>query len=134
MNAYVIDTVALVRYLEDNLPKKASEIFSLAEKNAVKLVIPSIVIGEFFYLLKSGRLKPVGLMPSASEILSVLYETPFFQVVDMEFPDWQAFLALELPELHDRMICAVAASRKAVGIVTSDAEITNQKPVPVIWK
>lgn len=47
MSTYVVDTIALIKYLADELPEKADKIFRDAEKGLSLLLLPHIVIGEF---------------------------------------------------------------------------------------
>ena len=55
MDKYTIDTVAFLSYLADVLPTKVDDIFKLAEKNQVVLILPSIVLGETLYTIYKGK-------------------------------------------------------------------------------
>jgi predicted nucleic acid-binding protein len=131
MDIFVLDTVALVRYLEDDLSKSADRVFSLAEEGGAKLLIPSIVMGEFIYLALKGRLRVKELQPTIIELLHNIEASGYLLLVDMTLDSWQKFLNLNVPELHDRMICAIAASRNAA-VVTNDPEI-RADGIPTIW-
>ena len=41
---FITDTVGLARYLEDNLPGPASDVFSLAERGEALILVPQIVM------------------------------------------------------------------------------------------
>jgi predicted nucleic acid-binding protein len=131
METYVLDTVALVRYFEDDLPKSADKIFSLAEGGKAKLLIPSIVLGEFIYSALKGRLRVRDLHSTIMELLHGIEASEYLLSVDMTLPSWQKFLSLKVPELHDRMICAIAASLN-IAVLTNDPEI-KADGIRTIW-
>ncbi|MFY3742216.1 MAG: putative nucleic acid-binding protein [Candidatus Nitrosomirales archaeon] len=122
METYVVDTVALAKYLADDLPESAERIFLLAEKGKAKLLVPSIVVGEFIYSALKGRVKAANLHSTIVELLQALEVSEYLQTVDMSPSAWQEFLNIKLPELHDRMISAIAISNN-VSIITNDPEI-----------
>src|SRR5205814_9801189 len=53
----VIDTVALVRHLEDDLPRGAGKVFRDAEAGRIRLLLPEIALAEFVYIAPRGRLR-----------------------------------------------------------------------------
>ena len=55
LKKYVADTVALLAYVVDNLPKSADEAFREVESNKAILIIPDICIGEFIYTILKQR-------------------------------------------------------------------------------
>lgn len=75
---YVADTVALARYLEDNLPKRANEVFAKAETGTATILVPDIVIGEFIYIGLKGRLKVSDPRATIAELLGELQSSQFF--------------------------------------------------------
>lgn len=131
MELYVLDTIALVRYFEDDLSRSADRVFSLAEEGKAKLLIPSIVIGEFIYLALKGRLKVRDLQSAIVELLHSIEASDYLISVDMSLDSWQKFLNLKVPELHDRMICAIAVSHNA-GVITNDPEIRSSG-IRTVW-
>lgn len=131
METYVLDTVALARYFEDDLPKTADRIFHLAEEGKAKLLIPSIVLGELIYSALKGRLKVADLRLTIVELLQAIEVSEYLLPVDMNFAAWQEFLNLKVHELHDRMICAIALAHNA-GVITNDSEI-RAEGVNTIW-
>lgn len=132
MNEYVVDTMALVSYLEDALPGSADKVFKSAEKNECRLLIPEIVMGEFIYILLKGRLKASDPKSLIMETLISLDASRYIDFVGMETEAWEEFLALNISELHDRMICATALSKNAK-IITNDEEIRKNNKVETIW-
>ncbi|MBD3196858.1 MAG: hypothetical protein GF317_17520 [Candidatus Lokiarchaeota archaeon] len=55
LEEFIVDTVAFLSYLTNNLPKNADNIFQKAEKGEVRLLLPSIVLGETLYTIYKGR-------------------------------------------------------------------------------
>ncbi|MBN1800837.1 MAG: hypothetical protein JW891_04980 [Candidatus Lokiarchaeota archaeon] len=51
MKSYVVDAVAFLAFLTDKLPKGADNILKDAEKKQIKLLLPSIALGETLYNL-----------------------------------------------------------------------------------
>jgi predicted nucleic acid-binding protein len=131
-STYVLDTIAFVRYLEDRLPGKADRACRRAEKGEALLLMPHIVIGEFVYIALKNRLKTVNNVAAIREVMHLLETAGYIKPVDMDFKAWEEFLTLEIPELHDRMICAIAKSRGAI-LITPDTGI-SVKGVQTLWE
>ncbi len=129
---YVLDTIALVYYLEDRLPPGADRACREAEEGRAILLIPHIVIGEFIYIALKNRLRDVKDIEIIKEVLYIIETSGYIETVDMDFKAWKEFLTLDIPELHDRMVCAIAKSKNAI-LITSDAEIT-ERGIPVLWE
>ena len=131
---YIVDAVAFLAYLADKLPKKADDIFRKAEKKEIKLLLPSIALGETLYTIYKGKqifgeeipLEKINL------IFQVLKNGEIFELVDLNLDAWFIFHGLNIPELHDRMIAATFYYYKASGLITNDPEISES--LPMIWK
>jgi predicted nucleic acid-binding protein len=132
MKEFVIDTMALVSYLEDNLPSAADKVFKMAEKNECRLLIPEIVMGELMYISLEGRLKASDPKSLIMEALIYLNASRYIDFVYMDTDAWEGFLALNISELHVRMICATALCRNAK-IITNDEEIRKNSKLVTIW-
>jgi predicted nucleic acid-binding protein len=130
---YVIDTIALVKYFEDDLPPRANSIFKSAEEGKAKLLVPSIVAGEFIYIALKGRLKAQDPLAAVTELISDMESTSYLISADMGTADWKIFLELKVPELHDRMICATSLRHSAKAIITNDPEIQKEGRTTTIW-
>jgi predicted nucleic acid-binding protein len=130
---YVIDTIALVKYFEDDLPARANSIFKSAEEGKAKLLVPSIVIGEFMYIALKGRLKAQDPLAAITELISDMESSSYLVSVDMGTADWKIFLELKVPELHDRMICAMSLRHSAKSIITNDLEIQKEGRTTTVW-
>jgi len=129
---YVADTMALARYLEDNLPKRANEVFEKAEAGTATILVPDIVIAEFIYIGLKGRLKVSDPRATVAELLSELQSSQFLRPVGMSSEAWEVFIDSRVPELHDRLIYSTAVSNEAEAIITNDPEIIASA-YPTIW-
>ena len=132
MKNYIVDTMALVSYLEDNVPKSADKIFKSAEQNKCKLLIPEIVLGEFIYISLKGKLKTSSPKSLIMEVLISLDASRYVDFIAMDIEAWEEILELDIRELHDRMICSIALSKDAV-VITDDEDIKKNKAVETVW-
>ena len=129
---YVLDTVGLARYLEGNIPETVDKIFDDADAGIAKIIIPEIVIGEFIYIALKGRLRVDNPRETIIEILTKINDSDIFEIRGMEIDDWHIFLDIEIPEMHDRMIVAIAKNLNAL-VITTDEKISKSGVVKVVW-
>jgi predicted nucleic acid-binding protein len=129
----VIDTVALVRHLEDRLPDGAERVFDLAEAGESQLFIPEIALGEFVYLALRGHLKKGDPRSTVEEVLDTIRGSGYIALSSLGPSGWGRFLELDVPELHDRMIAADALSR-GLPLVTNDPELFSVPGLSCVWK
>ena len=129
---YVADTVALARYLENNLPKRANEIFDKGESGMVTIFVPDIAIAEFIYTGLKGRLKVSDPRATISELLNDLESSQFLRPIGVSPETWRIFVDAKMPELHDRLIYSTAVSNEATAIITNDPEIVSSD-YTTIW-
>lgn len=127
---YAIDTVAFIYYLVEILPAKAEKIFQSAEKGDLKLILPSISIGEAIYVFKKQKKSRAG--EEISKMLENLGKCAYIEVKDLELQDWKNLAVSNLPELHDRMVVAIARKYK-VPLITNDSEIIKAGEVKTLW-
>ena len=127
---YAIDTVAFIYYLAEILPSKAEKIFQSAEKGDVKLILPSISIGEAIYVFK--KQKKSRASEKISKMLENLGKCAYIEVKDLELQDWKNLAVSNIPELHDRMVVATAKKYK-VPLITNDSEIIKSGEVKTLW-
>ncbi|UCG70512.1 MAG: PIN domain-containing protein [Thermoplasmata archaeon] len=132
MKNYIIDTMALVSYLEDSVPKSADEVFKSAEQNKCKLLIPEIVLAEFIYICLKGKLKTSNPKSFIMEVLISLSASRYIDYVGMGTEAWEEFLELDIRELNDRMICSIALSNNAI-VITNDGDIKKNQAVETVW-
>lgn len=123
--AYVADTVALVRYFEDNLPARAEAAFREAETGKAVILIPEIVIGEFVYVALKGRLKTRDPKATIRELLSEIQASAYLRTRAMNSDSWERFVESGIPELHDRLIHSISLAASASGIISNDEELKS---------
>lgn len=127
---YVIDTVSFIYYLSEILPEKAEKIFRSAEKGDVKLILPSISIGEAIYVFKKQKKNRAG--EEISKMLDNLGKCAYIEVKDLELQDWKNIAESNIPELHDRMVVAIARKYE-LPLITNDREIIKSGEVKTVW-
>lgn len=130
--SYVVDTVAFVKYLQDELPPAVDKIFKAAERGEDVLFVPQIVMGEFIYLSLRNRLKVEDPIATVREVLRLMDTSGYLRMIDMDTATWEEFIELEVPELHDRMVCAIAKA-KNTAVITPDRDIAKSG-IEVIWE
>jgi len=127
---YVVDTHALFWYLVDSrrLGATARNLMDEAAAGHGTLVVPSIVVAELYYLnAKLGR--PLDFPSELQRLLSAGQ----FRFVEFQATDVLQFDALSaIPEMHDRMVAAVALSL-GIPCLTSDSQIANCDAVETVW-
>ena len=127
---FVADTHTLWWYLRspEKLNAAASAVFRLAETGNATIVIPAIVVAEFYYLsLKLGQPFPpwrlMDMLNSAGWM--VLSELGRAQLENLHrLPD--------VPEMHDRLIAAESMAFDAP-VLTRDETLTASNQVETIW-
>ncbi|MCL5408163.1 MAG: PIN domain-containing protein [Candidatus Thermoplasmatota archaeon] len=133
MTDFLMDTVALVHYLEDNLPRSAESAVDQAERGKGSLLLPQIVLGEFIYITLKGRLNIPNPISSIGQIIDQLRGSPLFSISSMPLEAWDIFTQLKVPELHDRMIAAEALARD-LPVISNDPSLASVKDLKIIWK
>ncbi len=129
--SYVVDTVAFVKYLQDELPPSIDKVFKAAERGEEILFVPHIVMGEFIYLCLKNRLKVEDPASTIREVLRLTQTSDYLRTVDMDMASWEEFIELEVPELHDRMVCAIAKAKK-IPVITPDRDVAKSG-IEVVW-
>lgn len=130
---YVVDTVALVKYLEDDLPKSADKAFRDAEAGRAHLYLPEIALGEFIYVALKGRLNVEDSRAGVEEVVDQILATSFITLSHLAHSAWDILIDLDSSELHDRMIVADALDRK-VPLITSDDGLRSVAGLRTIWR
>ena len=134
MKSYIVDAVAFLAYLTDNLPLEADNIFKKAEKKEIILFLPSIVLGETLFTIYKGKEIFGKNIPTEKIdlIFQILQNREMIQLVSLDLDAWKIFHELTIPEMHDQMIVATYHYYKASAIITNDPEI--EELVPIIWQ
>ena len=127
---FVADTHALWWYFRspERLSIAASAVFRLAETGNATVVVPAIVVAEFYYLsVKLGS--PLG----ASALLEALDAVDGIELSDLGRAQLERLDRFpEIPEMHDRLIAAEADALGAA-VVTRDEALATSEGIPTIW-
>ena len=106
----------------------ADAVFHLAETGNATVVVPAIVVAEFYYLsAKLGSpLEPAALLEALDSVSGIeLSELGRAQLERLDrFP--------EVPEMRDRLIAAEADALGAP-VVTRDEVLTASERVATVW-
>ena len=130
MDEYVPDTHALYWYLTamSQLSRTAKACFDAAARGEARLLVPSIVLAELYYLNEK-----LGAPLDFPAEFKRLQAAPQITFVRFHAEDVLNFTALgAIPEMHDRMIAGVALAN-GCPCITRDPAITNSAVVQTIW-
>ena len=127
---FVVDSHALWWYLKtpELLSETAASVFALAEAGNATIVIPAIVVAEFYFLsVKLGQpFTPAALSDYIAPVRSI-------ELSDLGIA--QLALLERLPEIgdiHDRLIAAEALHRQAP-LLTRDRILRASTQLATIW-
>ena len=127
---FVADTHALWWFLKspERLSAAATAVFRLAATGNATIVVPSIVVAEFYFLsVKLGQ--PI----APAELLARLDSVGSIEVSDLGRAQLERLeLCQEIPEMHDRLIAAESLTLEAP-VLTRDESLTASPQVPTIW-
>jgi predicted nucleic acid-binding protein len=129
---YMIDTMALAKYLDDSLPPRADRVFREAEAGRSRLHLPEIALAEFVYLSLKGRIRGSGPVSTVRETVHNLMSSDSISVSGMSAAAWEVFPSLPIREMHDRMIAADAIARRTP-LVSNDPAFEAVDSLRVIW-
>ena len=130
---FVLDTVALVRYLEDDLPRAADRAVREAESGRGRLYLPEIAMAEFAYIALRGRLRIPNPRAAVEEVLNEVRASAYLVLSSLSPGGWDVLLDLDIPELHDRMIASDAISRR-LPLITNDPAFGSTPGLRVVWR
>ncbi len=126
---YVLDTHALIWYLagDKKLGLKAREIICEIEQGKATGYISVIVLAEMIFSFQKRN-----IFFSIEELIGKLKDSNF-RVVVLDIPQIISLQTItEIPEMHDRIMVALALQENA-RLVTKDREIIDSKLVEVVW-
>lgn len=132
---YIIDTHALIWYLEGNarLGAQAKKAMSMANN---QLVLPLIALAEAAFLIERRR---IGI-PNVSGLLSDVLQDKRIEITPLSWDIFERSLtpeAMSIPELHDRFIVSTGLHLQDLGhtvqIITKDALIREANVLPILW-
>ncbi|MDP1808010.1 MAG: PIN domain-containing protein [Actinomycetota bacterium] len=127
--SYVADTHALYWYLQNpaRLSAAADAVFRLAEVGGALIIIPAIVVAELYYVAKKQNHDL-----SIAGLLSDIDAAPGFMLSELGQAQLELLEAVDIDEMHDRLIAAEALARKAA-VVTKDQTLRNSQLIDTIW-
>ena len=130
MNRVVTDTMAIILRLENRkLPSKTAYLFEQAEKNNIKIYIPTIVLAEIGYLSEKSRIDT-----NIFEVEAYCQRYSKIDVIGMTFASIKAAFSIsDIPELHDRLIASIALALD-LPLITNDATIVKSQYVRTVWE
>ena len=124
------DTHVLWWFLKspERLSAAATAVFRLAATGNATIVVPSIVVAEF-YLLSVKLGQPI----APAELLARLDSVGSIEVSDLGRAQLERLkLCQEIPEMRDRLIAAESLTL-AAPVLTRDESLTASPQVPTIW-
>jgi PIN domain nuclease of toxin-antitoxin system len=132
-NKYVLDTHALIWYLEGN-PRLGVAAQAVMDDPVSELVLPAIALAEAMYIVAKGRTA----IPTVPDLLNDVLADARIEILPLTLPILQLSLrANVVPEMHDRLIVAATLYLEDLGhtatILTKDTEINANALVQTVW-
>ncbi len=130
---YVVDTHALIWYLEGN-PRLGAAAQAVMDDPASEMVLPLIALAEAVYTVDKGRTK----IPGVSDLINDVTSDPRIELYPLTFEVLQQSLtAGTVPEMHDRLIVATTLYLQNLGhqvsLLSTDSQIIGSALVSIIW-
>ncbi|MEW6207069.1 MAG: PIN domain-containing protein [Acidobacteriota bacterium] len=130
---YILDTHALIWYLEGNLRLGAAAKAAMDDPIS-DLILPIIALAEAVDIVDKGR---TGIT-DVSVLLDRVLNDPRIEIHPLTFDVLKHSLAATaVPEMHDRLIVATALFLQSLGhqtaLLTKDNQILASALVPVVW-
>ena len=131
MTEYTVDAVAMSRYLVDELPNAANEIFERAETGLDIIEAPSVTVSETIYAaVRKGTIAGVDVETTANAVLRGLVNDGPVRVASTDEQDLAVFGSLmDHHTLHDALLIANHRVRGTEAIVTSDEAFAAESTV-----
>ena len=127
---FVVDTHALWWYFKAStrLSAIASNIFGMAAAGEATIIVPAIVVAEFYFLsVKFGEPMP------PSELMDSVRVARGFELSDLGTAQLEKLdLLQEIPEMHDRLIAAESIILDAP-VITRDRTLSDSSQIETIW-
>ena len=130
MNKYVIDTQAIIKFLNGKkvINGKIDNILKMSDAGENIIIIPSVVIFEIGYLHEKKKV-PISITDIEKIIdnsINYVEEHTSIGVIK------SAFEIMDIPELHDRLIAGTARYLN-LPLITNDQVILQSKFVKTIF-
>lgn len=130
---YVVDTHALIWFLEDN-PRLGSNAKTILTHATSQLILPAIALAEAVWIVERGKTS----IPSVADLLSAIDADPrvIIYPLDQAVIE-QTILFSAIHEMHDRQIVATAIVLQSQGeiitLLTCDQNIEASGLVSIAW-
>ena len=130
---YVVDTHALIWFLEDN-PRLGSNAKAILTHATSQLILPAIALAEAVWIVERGKTS----IPSVADLLSAIDADPrvIIYPLDQAVIE-QTILFSAIHEMHDRQIVATAIVLQSQGeiitLLTCDQNIEASGLVSIAW-
>lgn len=137
MTAYVIDSMAYLRYLVGTLPEAADTVLDRAEAGLDAVYAPDIVVGETLYQVAFGA--EIAGVPIAGNPDDVYRRTVTNGPLDVVSLDERAMalyaslVEFYEAELHDAMVHATHRALDTDAIISDDPHL-RQNDVELVWE
>ena len=132
-NKYVVDTHALIWFLEGN-PKLGKNARGILNDPQANLVLPTIALAEAIDIVTKGRTTIPDVATLMNDVLAdVRIELQPLTLTILQ----QSLTATAVPEMHDRLIVSTALWLEGLGqqvaLLTTDHQIIAASLVPLVW-
>jgi PIN domain nuclease of toxin-antitoxin system len=130
---YVVDTHALIWFLEGNL-RLGTNAKAVLEDSASQLVFPAIALAEAVWIVDRGRTS----IPSVVDLLNAVNADPRITIYPVDQTVVEQSISLSvITEMHDRLIVATAIVLEKQGykvsLLTCDRNITESSLLTLVW-
>ena len=131
MATYMVDAVALLRYLVDELPDAADEVFTRAEQGIDVLRAPDVQAAEALYQVENGAvIAGVKLQGDPRETLSRLVTNGPVEIASIGEHELSVFASeIDLYTMHDGLLTATHRVQNTKAIVSNDSAFASEDTV-----
>jgi PIN domain nuclease of toxin-antitoxin system len=128
----VLDAHAVIWYLEGNA-RLGVNAKAVLDDSKSEMILPIIALCEAAHIIGKGRTK----IKTAKGLLDRIELDPRFEIAPLTNKILKESLALQISEMHDRLIVATTIHAQNLGhqvsLVTCDASITASGLVSTVW-
>ena len=133
MDRYILDTHALIWYLEGN-PRLGSRAKAIIDDPSNELVLPIIALAEAVFVVERGK---TGI-PDVQTLIERVDGDPRILIYPLDRSILDRTLTMQsIPEMHDRQIAATALvltdEEHTALLVTKDSVLTDSPDVTTVW-
>lgn len=134
MATYVADAIAMLRYLVDELPPAADEVFERTERGVDLLLAPDVQIGEVLYQIsRNDVVAGVELRGTPNEALRRLATDGPVDVASLGEHELAVYAGLaDVRSMHDGLLLAVHRVHGTDAIISKD-ETFRTADVETVW-